>query len=311
MDYTLLGRTKLKVSEMGLGCGGQSRLGQSYGKSKEDSIQIVKLALDQGINFIDTAEAYRTEEIVGRAIKGHERESLVISTKKSTFSSITEKDVRKSLEASLRRLDTEYVDIYHLHGVDLSDYGYLVKKIVPVLLSLKQEGKIQFLGITERFNYDTNHRMLQRALQDEYWDVIMVGFNILNQSARYLVFPRTIEKNIGVLVMFAVRSALSKPDRLRQCLKNLIDKKQIDQKDVDIDNPLSFLINKDGGTVSITDAAYRFCRYELGTHVILSGTGNLDHLKQNIESFKRPPLPEKDLIRLRETFRKVDSISGQ
>ena len=153
--------------------------------------------------------------------------------------------------------------------------------------------------------------MLHRALQDDFWDVTMVGFNILNQSARYRVFPRTIEKNIGVLVMFAVRRALSRPERLRQCIKELIKEKQINPSDIDEDDPLGFLIHDDGGAISVTDAAYRFCRYEPGTHVILSGTGNKDHLKQNIESFYRPPLPEKDLTRIKKIFRKVDSITGQ
>jgi aryl-alcohol dehydrogenase-like predicted oxidoreductase len=61
----------------------------------------------------------------------------------------------------------------------------------------------------------------------------------------------------------------------------------------------------------LTDAAYRFCRYEPGTHVILSGTGNLDHLKANIESFSRPALPQEDLEKLKNIFAKVDSVSGQ
>jgi aryl-alcohol dehydrogenase-like predicted oxidoreductase len=310
MDYTLLGRTGLKVSEMGMGCGGPSRLGQSYDRSIKESIEVVKLALDSGINFVDTAEGYRTEEIVGRAIQGYDRQSLVISTKKSTIGTITVKDVKKSFETSLRLLDTKYVDVYHLHAVTLKNYDFLVKEIVPVLLDLKEEGKIRFLGITERFNHDPQHNMLQRALQDDFWDVAMVGFNILNQSARQRVFPITMEKNIGVLVMFAVRRALSRPETLRQCIKELIREKQIEPCDVDESDPLGFLIH-DGGAVSLTDAAYRFCRHEPGTQVILSGTGSKDHLKQNIESFYRPPLPERDLRRIKEIFRNVDSITGQ
>lgn len=311
MEYTFLGKTALKVSEMGLGCGGPSRVGQRYGRSVEESVAVVRHALDSGINFIDTAEAYRTEDIVGRAIRGYDRESLVISTKKSTFRSITAKDVETSLERSLSQLGTSYVDVYHLHGLALRDYAFLVKEIVPTLLHLKTEGKIRFLGVTERFNQDPQHKMLQRALHDDFWDVMMVGFNLLNQSARNLVFPKTMEKNIGVLIMFAVRRALSQPERLRQCIQELLENKQIDPSDLDRDNPLGFLIHPDGGAVSVTDAAYRFCRYEPGTHVILSGTGNIEHLKENIESFTRPPLPESDLRRLKHIFRNVDSISGQ
>lgn len=310
MEYTTLGRTGLKVSVMGMGCGGPSRVGKSTGRSEEESVAIVKCALKSGVNFIDTAEVYQTERIVGRAIEDINRENLILSTKKSTWGAPKPKDVIKSLEKSLQNLGTEYIDVYHLHGVVLQDYEYLYSEIVPTLLELRDQGKIRFIGITERFNADPNHSMLERALKDDVWDVMMVGFNILNQSARERVFAKTIEKNIGILIMFAVRLALSRPKKLKQCIEELIEKGQINLSEIDKDNPLGFLVHE-GGAENITDAAYRFCQYEPGTHVILSGTGNIDHLKNNIESNLRPPLPERDLKRLKEIFRGVDSISGQ
>lgn len=310
MEYTTLGRTGLKVSVMGLGCGGPSRIGQSTGNSEEESIAIVKHALKAGINFIDTAEVYRTEIIVGKAIKDFDRETLVLSTKKSTWGNPKPKDVLKSFERSLKNLDTDYIDIYHLHGVVLSDYEYLVSEIIPTLQELRDQGKIRFLGITERFNPDPHHSMLQRALQDDFWDVMMVGFNILNQSARDRVLAKAIEKNIGILIMFAVRLALSRPKRLKECLNELIENNQINPSDIDMNTPLKFLVHKDGAE-NLVDAAYRFCRYEPGTHVILSGTGNLDHMNANIESILRPSLPENDLTKIKSIFKNVDSVSGQ
>ena len=310
MDYITLGRTGLKVSVMGLGCGGPSRVGQATGNSEEESIQIVKHALKSGINFIDTAEVYRTEQIVGKGIKDFNRENLIISTKKSTWGTLTPQDVLKSFERSLKNLGTEYIDIYHLHGVILQDYEYLYSEIVPTLLELKDQGKLHFIGITERFNPDPNHSMLKRALQDDVWDVMMVGFNILNQSARETVFVKAIEKNIGILIMFAVRLALSRPKRLKECLNELIENNQINPSDIDMNDPLKFLVYK-GGAENLVDAAYRFCHYEPGIHVTLSGTGNLDHMKANIESILRPSLPENDLIKIRSIFKNVDSVSGQ
>ena len=310
MEFITLGRTGLNVSVMGIGCGGPSRIGQQTGKSEKESIAIIKHALASGINFIDTAEVYRTEKIVGESIKDFNREDLVISTKKSTWGKVKPADVIKSLERSLSNLSTDYIDIYNLHGVVLKDYEYLISEIVPVLQDMQDQGKIRFLGITERFNPDPQHQMLQRALKDDFWDVMMVGFNILNQSARDLILKQTIKKNIGILVMFAVRLALSRPQRLKECIDGLIENKQIDALDIDKNDPLGFLIH-DNGSSSIVDAAYRFCRDEPGTHVILSGTGNLNHMKANIESFLEPPLPEKDIIRLKAIFSKVDSISGQ
>jgi aryl-alcohol dehydrogenase-like predicted oxidoreductase len=194
--------------------------------------------------------------------------------------------------------------------VILEDYGYLTSEVVPTLQRLREEGKTRFIGITERFNYDPGHAMLQRALQDDVWDVMMVGFNVLNQSARDRVFPEAVEKNVGILNMFAVRLALSRSERLAEVIQELIERKQADPAEIDKDDPLGFLVHE-GGAVSLADAAYRFCRYELGTHVILSGTGNPDHLKGNIESFSRPPLPQEDVVRLKHIFRRVDSVSGQ
>ncbi|MBN1246075.1 MAG: aldo/keto reductase [Anaerolineae bacterium] len=310
METRILGRTGLEVTVMGFGSGGPSRAGQSTGNTEAESVMVIQKALDAGINFIDTAEAYRTESIVGKAIVGTDRSRLVISTKKSCGSETTPADVRASLETSLQRLGTDYVDVYHLHGVGLEDYDYLAAEVVPELLKLKDAGKVRHLGITEAWNTDTQHRMLRRALQDDVWDVMMVGFNLLNQSAREVVFPQTIAKNIGVLIMFAVRRALSRPEKLDEVIEELISRGQLDPADIDRENPLGFLIHE-GGAVSLPDAAYRFCRNEPGTHVILSGTGDPAHLRENTASFYRPPLPEVDRRRLERIFRHVDSVTGQ
>ena len=309
VDYTILGRTGLEVSVMGVGGGGPSRLGQKTGSTEAESVTIIQRALDAGVNFIDTAEGYQTEGIVARAIQGLSRDSIVLSTKKSTPKDIQPEDVEKSLHASLKRLGTDHVDIYHLHGVMPDRYDDLHTRIVPTLLRLREQGKIRFLGVTEMFGQDSGHVMAQEALQHNVWDVMMVGFNILNQSARDRVFRQTIQKNIGILVMFAVRLALSRPPRLQELLQELLESGQLEASDIDLDDPLGFVVYE-AGAVSVVDAAYRFSRDEPGTHVILSGTGSLDHLEANISSFARPPLPAHDVERLKRIFRRVDSVSG-
>ena len=310
MEYTILGRTGLKVSVMGLGCGGPSRIGQNTGRSIDDSVALIKQAIDSGVNFIDTAESYQTEIIVGKAIKGVNRDSIVLSSKKSTYPKITQDDIKKSFEKSLEHLGTDYIDVYHLHAVELKDYDHYVTEIMPLLMELKDQGRIGSIGITEFFNKDTRHEMLQRALEDNFWDVMMVGFNILNQSARNLVLVKAIKKEIGILNMFAVRLALSRSKRLNKVIRTLIKNNQIDPSDIDVDDPLGFL-TEDNQSIDIVDAAYRFCLYESGIHVVLSGTGNRDHLSANIQSFSRPPLPQNVINRIKKIFQNVDSISGQ
>src|SRR5215469_3272463 len=81
MEYVTLGRTGLRVSVAGLGCGGFSRLGLGTGKSKVEAVTLVRRALDMGVNLLDTAAAYGTEEVVGEAIKSLARDRVVVATK--------------------------------------------------------------------------------------------------------------------------------------------------------------------------------------------------------------------------------------
>jgi aryl-alcohol dehydrogenase-like predicted oxidoreductase len=110
MDYTTLGKTGLRVSVAGLGCGGFSRLGMATGKSEAESVALVRLAIDSGITLIDTAANYGTEEIVGKAISVVPRESIVVATKCSIERGgevFTSAQVIASLEAPLRKLGTD------------------------------------------------------------------------------------------------------------------------------------------------------------------------------------------------------------
>ncbi|MBI2990531.1 MAG: aldo/keto reductase [Deltaproteobacteria bacterium] len=312
MEYTTLGRTGLKVSVGGLGCGGPSRLGLRANKSAKEVVALVRQAVDMGVNFLDTAEVYGTEEVVGKALEAIPRDRVVISTKKAFPLSDPANpagELRKGLEQSLKRLKTDYIDVYHAHGVEPQDYGYVSDRLVPEMLKLKKEGKIRFLGITEAFVEDMGHRMLQQALKEGYWDVIMVGYNMLNQSARNRILPETLGENVGTLVMFAVRRALSRPERLREVWADLLRKGLVAGDAGNPEDPLNFLL-RDGKASTIVDAAYRFCRHEPGVHVVLSGTGSADHLKANIESLTKPPLPESVTARLREIFGKIDCITG-
>ena len=310
MDYVTFGRTGLQVSVMGLGCGGASRIGQSSHKSEAESIAIVRAALAAGVNFIDTAEAYGTEAMVGAALQGVARDQVVISTKKSYRKAISPALVRQGLEESLQRLRTDYVDIYSLHGVSPEDYPRLRDEILPTFQQLRAEGKLRFIGVSEMFNEDKRHQMLLDSLPDQAWDVAMIGFNLLNQTARTTILPQLIQQEVAVQVMFAVRRALSQRDALVAALQVLIDAGEVAPDEVDLTDPLGFVLAESDAT-SLVDAAYRFCRYEPGVHVVLSGTGNLAHLQANIASLNRPPLPDGVVQKLRQIFRHASTVTGQ
>ncbi len=312
METVILGRTGLRVGVMGLGAGGHSRLGQRSGKSEADSIAVVRRALELGANLIDTAEAYGTEAIVGKALAGVPRGDYVLSTKKSPRADgkmIAARDVIAGADASLARLGIDHIDIYHIHGVKDHEYAHVREELVPALIQLRDQGKIRWLGITENFSEDTTHAMLALALQDDVWDVMMVGFNLLNHSARERVFPITVQKNIGVLCMFAVRRALTDPATANEVIEKLAAEGQIDLAGYDPAAPLSFL-TAPGVAASLAEAAYRYCRYEPGMHVVLSGTGSIDHLEENARALQAPPLPPQAKARVDQLFSGVDSVSG-
>ena len=313
MEYTTLRRTGLKVSVVGLGCGGPSRLGlRENADSEQHAIDIVREAIDLGVNFIDTAQAYGTESIVGKAVARIPRDRLVISTKKTlpgTSKTNVDEEIKRGLEQSLKYLGTDYIDVYHLHGVEPEDYDFAKERLMPVMRRLREQGKIRFIGVTEGFVQDPSHQMLQRGLTENLWDVVMVGFNLLNPSARKTVFSTTRDKGVGVLNMFAVRRALSQPERLKTIVADLIQKGAISPADVNVKELVDFML-RESSAQTLPEVAYRFCRHEPGVDVVLTGTGNREHLKANVQSILKPALPERVLQKLEAIFGSLDTLTG-
>jgi L-galactose dehydrogenase len=312
MKKTILGRTGLEVSVAGLGAGGHSRIGiGKYGL--QHAAMIVRTAFENGVNYFDTATVYGTEEAVGLGLKDIPREQYVLSTKfpyKNERNINTPDKLEQVLNESIRALRTDYIDVYNLHGVTPEDYEKTVELLLPAMQKAQKEGKIRFLGITEQFGRDTSHIMLKKALSDDFFDVVMVGYNIINPSAAKTVLPMAIEKNIGVQCMFAVRQALSNPEQLKIDIKRIIEKKQADPLLMTSHGTLDFLTSK-GAAGSIMEAAYRFCGNTPGIHVTLTGTGNAGHLTDNLKAIQMPALPEDILEQLDVMFGNVDCVSGQ
>lgn len=300
MEYRTLGRTGLRVSLSGLGGGGESRLGLRKGATEEQAIGVVRAAIDLGIRFIDTAPNYGTEDVIGRALQAAP-DDVVVSSK----SLVRRQDgvlfdraaVRRGLEERLRR---DVLDVYHLHRVRPEDYAYAVAEVVPELLALRDEGKIRALGITESTGSDGRHATLARALDDDCWDVIMTGFTFFNQSARDVLFPQTIARDVGVEIMASARSYFSRPEQLAEEIARLVDSGTIAGDEVDPADPLGFLL--DGGVRSLSEASYRFVAHEPGVHVVLVGTGNPAHLEENVRALSAGPLPDQVSRRLVAMF---------
>ena len=149
--------------------------------------------------------------------------------------------------------------------------------------------------------------MLRDVLADGFFDVVMVGFNMLNQTARDSVLRVAGERGVGTMIMFAVRRAFSRPRRLRELLAELAERGEVAPELAAADDPLSFLSTE---ADDLADAAYRYCCSQPGVSTVLSGTGNLDHLRRNVASFARGPLSAAAMSRIDRLFARVTSTSG-
>ena len=302
MQTAPLGKTGLSVSVAGLGCGGPSRLGlrEGYGNTEDDAVRLVRTAIDLGVTMIDTATAYGTEAVAGRAIReSGQRDALVVSSKQGVGER-TKNDYADSIDASLAATGLDYLDLYHVHGVGVEELPRVMDELVPALLDAKAAGKVRHLAISERFEAEPSHAMFRRLFENAAWagvfEVAMVGFNLLNPSARRHVFPHTQQRGIGTLDMFAVRRALTNPDRRASVL-------------AEMGHPADAL-DWVGDAAAITDAGYRFCRHEAGVDCVLFGTGNEAHLRQNLASLKAGPLPAEVSARLQRLFGNAEAVSG-
>jgi aryl-alcohol dehydrogenase-like predicted oxidoreductase len=310
MHYTTLGRTGLKVSVAGLGTGGFSRMGLKSGLSEDEAARLVLEAIELGVNFIDTAPPYGTEGVVGRALKSVPRESVVVATKSTVRRDgewWTPAHMVASLDNSLRVLGTDYVDVFMLHAVNPDMYDYARDTLAPALVAEQQKGKIRHIGLTENPIVDHTNATLKRAVHDPIWDVFMVGFHMMHQGARANVFPVTRQNRIGTLIMFAVRSIFADPPRIAREMRELAQKGLVEKWLGAADDPLGFLVHE-AGAASVIDAAYRYARHEPGVDVVLFGTGNAAHLRANIASLLRPPLPEPDRAKLAALFGHLTGI---
>jgi aryl-alcohol dehydrogenase-like predicted oxidoreductase len=310
MEYRRFGRTGLQVSVMGLGTGGPSRLGQRSGVAEPEAIKTVHRALDMGINLIDTAANYSgSEAILGRALKGIQRDRFILCTKFGPSSREDgggaglkdESAMAASLERSLQDLGLDHVDVFQLHGVSPDSYEAARDRFLPIARKLQEQGKTRFIGITETFGpRDDHHEALAKGLADDVWDTMMVGYNLLTPMPEEHVLPEAKRRDVGILVMCAVRRAIANPEKLEETIAELKQRGDLAKDALPDKAPLDWLVR--GEVDSVSSAAYKFAAEHEGVSCVLTGTANQHHLEQNVAAVLGPPLPAEDRQKLLKLF---------
>ena len=191
MKYKKLGQSELRVSVISMGCWAIS--GDSiWGTQKEsDAIAAIYAALDAGINFFDTAEAYGngySEKIVGQALSKR-RKKVIIATKVSP-SHLRPNDLRKSCENSLRHLQTDYIDLYYIHW---PNWKIPIEDTLSELEKLKEEGKIRLIGCS---NFGKIN--LTELLKKGRVEVNQLPYNLIWRAIEYEIQPISLKNNIAI-----------------------------------------------------------------------------------------------------------------
>src|SRR6202790_1376415 len=207
MKYRKLGNTGLIVSEVALGTmqfGGKMNMGNL---GQEDTTRMVKLALDRGINFIDTADVYslgESETLVGNALKGV-RAEIVLATKvrlpmseNLNRSGATRVNIMREVEGSLQRLQTDYIDLYQVHGWDSNTPP---EETLRTLDDVVRQGKVRYIGLSNLMSWQAATAvMLQERLGLEKYVTAQMYYSLVGRGLEYEFQSFAEYYNIGILV---------------------------------------------------------------------------------------------------------------
>ena len=317
MIYRRMGKTDLQLSLLSLGSGGHNGFGQTKGVPESAIHQLVHHALDMGVNHFDSSAppGYGdAERILGRALAGVPRDRYTLSTKfpivdADTGEASSGARAVQYVENSLSNMKVDELDILLLAG-DLKQEHYpgVIDALQPTLERLVREGKVRHVGSSEHSAVDGSHHWLSRALESDLIEVVMVAYNMMNQSAERTVFPKCREKDVGAMGIFTVRNVFSIAQRLQEVVAELKRDSLLSADAVSDEDALGWLLDAEDS--SLIAAAYRFSAGNDAISTIMCGTIDVDHLDANIRAIERGPLAPDNQARLRELFGHLEDPIG-
>ena len=283
MEYRTLGNTGLEVSVLGYGA---SPLGTEFEEiDVREGDRAVHMAIDHGVNFFDTSPYYgRTlsEERLGRAL-GAKRKDIVLATKCGRYDvdafDFSAERVRTSIDESLRRLRTDYVDIYQMHDIEFVDREQVLGEALPVARELQKAGKCRFVGITG-LPLGILRDVAERAPVDTI--LSYARYNLMVDDLDTELRPSCAERGIGLIN--------ASPLHLRVLTERGAPAWHLASDEVkQVGERIASLCRERG--VDVAAAALKFCYDYPHTASVLVGMSKTRHVATNLEAFafEEPP----------------------
>jgi aryl-alcohol dehydrogenase-like predicted oxidoreductase len=309
MKYRTLGKTGLRVSIVGLGT--MVHAGHFGPMKDSESLEAIETALELGVNFIDTSDAYGAgygETLLGNAFKG-KRDKIVIATKGGNVmvgpnrgKRIFEPDyISRVMDESLRRLQTDYIDLYQLHNptVEVIERG----AVWEVLERAKKAGKIRHYGVSINSTEEGT-----AAVKDGRAETIQVEYNLLAQEPAETFFPAAQQVNIGVIARVPLKRGiltgkLKQSDEQRfkgEDVRARSFKGEAFAQELAKAEQLKFLVH--GPVQSLGQAAIAFCIAHPAVSVVIPGARNAEQMRENA-SAADVEIPAADLEKISDLRR--------
>ena len=295
MEKRTLGRTGIEVTRLGLGLAEISRQEQR-GRETDDAAHVLNLALDIGINFLDTAPCYAsTEELLGSAVS-HRRDEFFLASKcghavDTDAEEWTAELIAESVDRSLRRLNTDYLDILQLHSCKLD----VLKRgeVIEAVIKAREQGKTRFIG------YSGDNEAALWAAASGIFDTLQTSFNLVDQSARRGLLAAARAAEMGVIIKRPVANgAWGRADSPYSYADEYFRRAQIMRETGPIQGEPEDPI--------LLAFGFLFAHDEVDTAI--AGTHNPAHLRANVEML------EKDLRVTAETveelYRRFDAVGS-
>ncbi|MET3849614.1 aldo/keto reductase [Paenibacillus sp. OAE614] len=294
MKRNQLGTSELNISEIGLGC-------MSLGTDEAQAERIVHAALERGVNFLDTADLYdsgRNEEIVGKAIRGR-RQDVVLATKvgnrripgqEGWVWDPSKAYIRSAVKESLRRLQTDYIDLYQLHGGTLDDP---IDETIEAFEELKQEGVIRYYGISS-----IRPNVIREYVKRSGIVSVMSQYSILDRRPEEEVLPLLADNHISVIARGPVASGVLTEQGGAKVAKGYLDYSPDEL--IQIREQLQRLVKNDR---SMGQTAIRYALANPVVATAIAGASSLEQLIHNTAAEDAPTLTDEEIERIRSFSR--------